>query len=169
MKPYLIGGFLSIAEFSKLGYDMNLGVDGYLIAEAKDKGMPILELESQVGQLNMMNDMSPQLQEAFLENAISAVESGKSPDQVTGMVNAWQSGDVELMQEVGRSVNKGARMNDQLDEILIYGRHGEMLKKLESYLDSRVTHFVAVGSLHLVGPRGLVEMLKARGYEVKQL
>ena len=35
MKPYLIGGFLSIAEFSKLGYDMNLGVDGYLIAKAK--------------------------------------------------------------------------------------------------------------------------------------
>ena len=61
MKPYLIGGFLSIAEFSKLGYDMNFGVDSYLIAKAKEDGKPILELETQAGQLNMLNGMSPLL------------------------------------------------------------------------------------------------------------
>ncbi len=169
MKPFLIGGFLSIAEFSKLGYDMNLGVDGYLIAKAKDERKPVLELESQLGQLKMLNDMSPTLQEAFLDNAISVMESGKSPDQVTGMVNAWQTGDVKLMQDVTVAVNKGLRMSDQLDEVLLYSRHAAMLKKIEDYLAGRSPHFVAVGSLHLVGPRGLVEMLKARGFEVKQL
>jgi uncharacterized protein YbaP (TraB family) len=168
MKPYLIGGFLSIAEFSKLGYDMNLGVDGYLIAKAKDAGMPILELESQSGQLKMLDGLSPTLQEAFLENAIGTLESGKASDQVTGMVNAWQSGDVDLMREVSKGVNKNMRMTDQLDEVLLHSRHGGMLKKMENYLAGGVTHFVAVGSLHLVGPRGLVEMLKARGFEVKQ-
>ena len=169
MKPFLIGGFLSIAEFSKLGYDMNLGVDGYLIAKAKDDRKPVLELESQLGQLKMLNGMSPMLQEAFLDNAISVLESGKSPDQVTGMVNAWQTGDVKLMQDVTSAVNKGLRMSDQLDEVLLHSRHAAMLKKIEDYLAGRTPHFVAVGSLHLVGPRGLVEMLKARGFEVKQL
>ncbi len=169
MKPYLIGGFLTIAEFSKLGYDMNLGVDGYLIAKSKDDGRPILELESQAAQLKMMDGMSPQLQEAFLENAISTLESGIAPDQVTGMVNAWQTGDVTLMQQVARSVNRGMRMTDELDAVLLYSRHDAMLKKIISYLDDIVPHFVAVGSLHLVGPKGLVEMLKSRGYEVKQL
>ncbi len=169
MKPFLIGGFLSIAEFSKLGYDMNFGVDGYLIAKAKDDRKPVLELESQLGQLKMLNGMSPTLQEAFLDNAISVLESGKSPDQVTGMVNAWQSGDVKLMQDVTSAVNRGLRMSDQLDEVLLYSRHAAMLRKIEDYLAGRTPHFVAVGSLHLVGPRGLVEMLKARGFEVKQL
>ena len=169
MKPFLIGGFLAVAEFSRLGYDMNFGVDGYLINKAKEDKKPILELESQAGQLRMLNEMSPVLQEAFLENAISALESGKGPDQVTGMVNAWQSGDVNLMAEVAKGVNKGMRMTDQLDEVLVHGRHAAMLKKIESYLEGKVPHFVAIGSLHLVGPRGLVEILKARGYEVKQL
>ena len=169
MKPFLIGGFLSVAEFSRLGYDMNFGVDGYLINKAKESKKPILELESQAGQLKLLNEMSPMLQEAFLENAVSALESGRSPDQVAAMVNAWQTGDVNLMGEVAKGANKGMRMTDQLDEVLVHGRHAAMVKKIENYLGGSVTHFVAVGSLHLVGPRGLVEMLKARGYAVKQL
>lgn len=168
MKPYLIGGFLSIAEFSKLGYDMNFGVDGYLIGKAKQGGKPVLELESQAGQLKMLNDMPAKLQEAFLENAISTIESGKAPDQVTGIVNAWQSGDVGLMQEVSTALSKGMRLNEELDAVLLYNRHDSMLKKIESYLQGSETHFVAVGSLHLIGPRGLVALLKAHGYEVKQ-
>ena len=66
-------------------------------------------------------------------------------------------------------LNKGMRMTDQLDEVLVHGRYAAMLKKIESYFEGNVPHFVAIGSLHLVGPRGLVEILKARGYEVKQL
>jgi uncharacterized protein len=169
MKPFLVGGFLSIAEFSKLGFDMNMGVDGYLVAKAHDDKKPILELESQMGQLKMLNGMSPALQEAFLDNAVSLLETGKVADQVTGMVNAWQSGDVKLMQDVTSAANKGSRMRDQLDDVLLHSRHEAMLKKIGVYLGGNVPHFVAVGSLHLVGPRGLVEMLKARGFEVKQL
>ena len=169
MKPYLIGGFLTVAEFSKLGYDMNFGVDAYLIAHAKQDGKPILERESQAGQLKMLDGMSPILQEAFLENAIRTLESGNAPDQVTGMVNAWQSGDVNLMQEVVKSVNRYMRMTDQLDEVLLHSRHDAMLKKIEDFLAGRVPHFVAVGSLHLIGQRGLVELLKAHGFEVTQL
>jgi uncharacterized protein YbaP (TraB family) len=85
------------------------------------------------------------------------------------MVNAWQTGDVALMQDVTKGVNKGMRMTDQLDTILLYSRHDAMLRKIANYLDGGVPHFVAVGSLHLIGPRGLIEMLKASGYEVKQL
>jgi uncharacterized protein YbaP (TraB family) len=45
-----------------------------------------------------------------------------------------------------------------------------MLKKIEGWLnDSRQRHFIAVGALHLAGPRGLVELLRKRGYVVKQL
>ena len=169
MKPYLIAGFLSIAEFSRLGYDMNLGVDGYLLARAKDVNKAVLELESQAGQLKMLDAMSPALQEAFLDNAISVLESGRAPDQVTGIVNAWQSGDVKLMQDVNATVNKGMRMTDQLDDVLLYSRHEAMLKKIGTYLEGGTPHFIAVGSLHLIGPRGLIELLRAKGYEVKQL
>jgi uncharacterized protein len=44
-----------------------------------------------------------------------------------------------------------------------------MIEKIEGYLNqSKDRHFIAVGALHLAGPEGLVEMLRKRGYVVKQ-
>lgn len=168
MKPFVVGGFLSVMEFSRFGYDMNLGVDAYLLARARDAAKPVGELESMTAQLKMMNNMPAKLQEDFLENAITALELGRSAEQVTGMVNAWQTGDGKLMADVTADVNRGMKSIAQLDEILLHGRHEAMLKKIEGYLAAKAVHFVALGSLHLVGPRGLVQMLKTRGYEVTQ-
>jgi uncharacterized protein len=168
MKPFAIAGFLSVAEFSRLGYDMNLGVDAYLLARAKEARKPVEELESTRAQLEMLASMPGELQEAFLDNAIATLELGRSGDQVIGMVNAWQSGDARLMAEVTADVNRGMRLSAQLDEIMLHGRHEAMLKKIESYLAGKDPYFVAVGSLHLVGPRGLIQMLKSKGYEVTQ-
>ncbi len=169
MKPFLIGGLLSIAEYARLGYDMDHGVDSYLMASAKQTDTPILELESQAAQLKMMSGMPPKLQEAFLENAIRLLESGRAAEQVTGIVNAWQSGDVALMQTVVAAADRDALMREPLEALLIHGRHEAMLKKITGYLEGDISHFVALGSLHLLGPRGLVELLKARGFEVGQL
>ena len=52
---------------------------------------------------------------------------------------------------------------------MLYNRHAGMLKKIEGYLADDKSYFVAVGSLHLVGPRGLIEQLKIKGYKVRQL
>ncbi|MEO8103209.1 MAG: TraB/GumN family protein, partial [Betaproteobacteria bacterium] len=168
MKPFVVGGFLSLVEFSRLGYDMNLGVDAYLFSRAREAGKPIEELESSRAQLEMLANMSPALQEAFLDNAVASLELDRSADQVTGMVNAWQTGDTKLMAEVNAEVNRGMRMSAELDEIMLYSRHDAMLKKIEGYLAGGEKHFVAVGSLHLVGPRGLIQVLKSKGYEVTQ-
>ena len=169
LKPYIAGGFIAIAEFTRLGYDRNFGVDAYLIAAAQREKKPVLELESQLGQLRMFDSMSAPLQEAFLDNALTAIEAGKTPEQVTGMVNAWQSGDAKLMQEVTSDVNQGMRQSAEIEELLVYSRHPEMLKKIEGFLADQQPYFVAIGSLHLVGPRGLVELLRAKGYTVRQL
>jgi uncharacterized protein YbaP (TraB family) len=57
-----------------------------------------------------------------------------------------------------------------MEEKFIWSRHEAMADKIEQWLmngGERV--FVAVGALHLAGPRGLVEMLAKRGYQVRQL
>ena len=168
MKPFVIGGLLSVAEFSRLGYEMNLGVDAYLLARAKEVRKPVEELESVRSQLEMLADMPGDLQEAFLDNAVASLELGRSADQVTGMVNAWQSGDTKLMADVTEEVNRGMKSTAQLDEIMLNGRHDAMVKKIEKYLAGNRPYFVAVGSLHLLGTRGLLQVLTSRGYEVRQ-
>ncbi len=168
MKPFVVAGLLAIAEYQRLGYDMTRGVDAYLIQQAKAAGKPLEELESPRAQLAMLAGMPAELQEAFLDNAVTAIEQKRNADQVTGMVNAWQSGDAKLMEEVSTEVNAGQRLQARLDDVLLHQRHPGMLKKIEGYLAERDPVFVAVGSLHLVGKRGLLQLLKDKGYEVNQ-
>lgn len=169
MKPFMIGALLSVNEFTRLGYDMNFGVDAYLIASANKQMKPVLELESQLGQIELLTNMAPLLQETFLENALTALETGSIAEQMTGVVKAWQSGDTKLMQDVVAKGNKTAKQVNEFDEILLYSRHPAMVKKVETFLLEDQPHFVAVGSLHLLGPKGLVELLRAKGYKVRQL
>jgi uncharacterized protein len=169
MKPFMIGALLSVNEFTRLGYDMNFGVDAYLIASANKQMKPILELESQLGQIELLTNMHPLLQETFLENALTAIEAGAVADQMSGVVTAWQTGDAKLMQDVVAAGNKNGKRISEFDEILLYSRHPAMVKKVEGFLLDDQPHFVAVGSLHLLGPKGLVELLAAKGYKIRQL
>jgi uncharacterized protein len=169
MKPFMIGALLSVNEFTRLGYDMSFGVDAYLIASANKQMKPILELESQLGQIELLTNMPPLLQETFLENALTALEAGSIANQMSGVVTAWQTGDAKLMQDVVAAGNKNAKRISEFDEILLYNRHPAMVKKIEGFLLDNQPHFVAVGSLHLLGPKGLVELLAAKGFKIRQL
>ncbi len=169
MKPFLVGGFIAVADFTRLGYDMKYGVDAYLLGKAQGEKKTILELESQLGQIKLLANLSAGQQEAFLDNALQTVESDSSAEMINGLVKAWQSGDTVMLQEIAKNIGKRGKRSDELDEVLIYSRHDAMMKKIEGYLANNDLHFIAVGSLHLVGSRGLVELLRAKGYQIRQL
>jgi uncharacterized protein len=169
MKPWVVGGFLSVNEFVRLGYEMNYGVDAYLIDEARKRDKPLLELETQLGQLKVLNEMSPRLQEAYLENAVYSLENGLYEKHINSLVDAWLTGDAARLESVYAQMTKPLKNVTEIDDILLFSRHDAMVKKIEQFLASKETHFVAVGSLHLVGPRGLVSLLKNRRHKVEQL
>ena len=64
MKPFVAGGFLSVVEFSRLGYDVNLGVDAYLFSRARQAKKPIEELESALAGSTNVN---PAVEKKLLE------------------------------------------------------------------------------------------------------
>ena len=169
MRPVILGGMLPIVEYVSLGYDMASGLDLALIQQAKREKKPLLQLESAAAQVKLLTSMPASLQEAFLDNTLTTIERGQSADQVTGIVNAWQLGDPKLMMALADDVARGQREAERLNQILLWGRHPAMMQKIEGYLASGEVHFVAVGSLHLVGSSGLVSLLKDKGYKVQQL
>ncbi|HKO67505.1 MAG TPA: TraB/GumN family protein, partial [Burkholderiaceae bacterium] len=57
----------------------------------------------------------------------------------------------------------------EFDDKFLYQRDLAMARKIEELLRQPGPHFIAVGSLHLVGPKSIVEQLKARGYRVQQI
>ena len=167
-KPFMAVSLLVFGEWARNGYLPQYGIDAYLIKRAKAELKPIVELEGVASQMKLMQMDEAQAQKLFA-GTLTALEDGLTSDQINGMVEAWRGGDPGKLLAIARKYNDvipGAR---EFEERLIWSRHEDMLKKIEGYLDdSRDRHFVAVGALHLAGERGLVEMLRKRGYRVTQ-
>lgn len=170
MKPFPAASILAFAEWGRQGYLPQHGVDLHLIRLAQSEQKRIVELEGAQVQGELMDSLSDKESLQALEGAVGALESGLTRDQITGLVNAWQSGDPALLLEVLRAYNESVPGARELEEKFIWSRHDAMVQKIEAWLlDGRERVFVAVGALHLAGPRGLVEILKKRGYMLRQL
>jgi uncharacterized protein YbaP (TraB family) len=169
MRPVMLAGLLSLSELSSLGFEARHGLDVWLINHARREMKPLLQLESQRAQLELLTGLAPNLQEAFLDNSLRSLEQSLTGPQINNMLDAWYKGDAKRMQDALEAASNGMRETKRLNDVIIYSRHDAMLKKVENYLASGETHFVAVGALHLVGAKGLVEMLQAKGYRVRQL
>lgn len=170
MKPFLAVSLLVFAEWARLGYVSQNGVDGYLIRRAHAELKPVVELEGVQAQVKLMDSLTDAENRALFAGTLGALESGLTGEQIEGMVHAWQVGDPRLMLEVARRYNERVQGAAEFEEKFVWSRHDAMVEKIAGWLDgSRDRRFIAVGALHLAGPRGLVELLRKRGYVVRQI
>jgi len=170
MKPFMAVSFLVVSEWGRLGFSPNWGIDAHLILKARAEAKPILEIEGVDTQIALMDSLTDEENRTIFGGTLTALESGLTKEQIEEMVAAWKAGLPDSMLKTARKYNENVKGAAEFEEKFVWGRHDSMLKKIEGYLnDSRDRHFVAVGALHLAGPRGLVELLRKKGYRVKQL
>ena len=170
MKPFMAVSLLVFSEWARIGYLPNFGVDGYLIRKAKEEKKTLVEIEGIDAQSRLMDSLTEKETMQLFKGTLDALESGLTDQQVKGLVAAWQAGDPEAILEVARRYNDRIAGAAAFEEKFIWSRHPSMAAKIEGYLNqSRERHFIAVGALHLAGPRGLIEVLRQRGYVVRQL
>ncbi|HEX4779929.1 MAG TPA: TraB/GumN family protein [Usitatibacter sp.] len=170
MKPFMASTILVFGEWGRLGYAPNYGVDLYLLTRAKKENKKIMELEGIDAQIALMDTLTDAQNLAVFHSTLDAIDSGLTGDQIKGMVAAWQEGDPDALLEVARKYDEKIPVAGEIEEKFIWSRHDAMLAKIEGYLDrGSQKHFIAVGALHLAGPRGLIARLRAAGYLVKQL
>ena len=169
LKPFMAVSVLVFSEWARLGYLAQFGVDSHLILKARADLKTVVEIEGVDTQVGLMNSLTDADHRQIFDGTLKALEAGITREQITGMVNAWQSGDPTLMLEIAQSYNENVPGAKEFEEKFVWSRHEAMAQKIEGYMnDTRDRHFIAVGSLHLAGPRGLVEMLRKRGYIVRQ-
>ena len=170
MKPWMLGNVLALFEAAQAGYMPALSVEAYLTRIAKQNSKPVLELESIEQQFELFERAPFATQVAFLEDAVKAVETNGARREINRIAQAWETGDAaaldRLMAEMRAQTSVGARFT--VDTILI-GRHPAMVRRIEALMADGRSNLIAVGSLHLAGPDGLVAMLRARGYTVTAL
>ncbi|MDB6032983.1 MAG: TraB/GumN family protein, partial [Verrucomicrobiales bacterium] len=79
--------------------------------------------------------------------------------------SAWQTGDAAGLDKL---MVEDMRKYPDLYKKLLLERNQRWVKKMDGYLKADKDVFVVVGALHLVGKDSVVEMLRAKGYNVEQ-
>lgn len=170
MKPWMLANVLALFEAAQAGYVPALSVEAYLMRVARTDSKPILEFEGIEQQFELFEQAPWATQVSFLEEALKAVETRAARRELNRIVQAWETADraslERLLAEMRAQSSTGSRFT--VDTILL-GRHPQMVRKIEILMADGKSYVFAVGSLHLVGPQGLVEMLRARGYTLTEL
>ncbi len=156
---------LEAMELLKLGYDPRYGADNYFLSKASGR-KKILELESVDEQMNLLAGLSEQEQELLLLLTLKDLQTAAR--EVDQAVRAWKSGDTKGMEAVMTKSLKDDPKLAPIHEKLIVERNGKMVSTVEAYLKSKGTYFVVVGAGHLTGEKGIIEVLRKKGYPVEQ-
>jgi uncharacterized protein YbaP (TraB family) len=169
MKPWMLSMLLTMLEFQRLGFDPRYGIDLHFLTRAKEAGKAVRELESVTFQVELLSGFSPELQELFLDYTLD--ETADMTKVVDELVGAWRLGDAEAIEALFHKYERQDASFGPMMEAMLYGRNVPMADKIRGYLeDPDNTYFVVVGAGHLVGERGILDLLEGDGrYRIEQL
>lgn len=165
-KPWYLAVMLQSLELQKLGYNPNYGIDLHFLQKAQGV-KNILELESWDYQISLFDTFSNYEQELFLDYTLRYLD--KLEETVDEILELWLKGDVKTLETVLLEQGMEEQKLAPLFEKLFYERNRKMTVRIEEFLKTYKDYFVIVGAGHLVGNRGIIELLKKKGYSVEQL
>lgn len=163
MKPSMAILTISMMQLRSLGVSEQ-GVDRYYMEKAKQDSLPIGVLESVQFQMNMLADLGKGNEDGMVMQSLKDFDQMET--DLSAMVANWKDGTGKDMLEQIADMKKEY---PGFYESLLVQRNNDWLPKLEMLLADSAVEYVLVGALHLHGPDGVLELLKAKGYRVEQL
>src|SRR5690242_72306 len=167
LKPWFLSIAIAIVEAKRAGLNTNEGIDRHFVDQATAMKKPIGTLETSEFQLELMNSFSDELQDQLLLAAL--LDTEKKPEVMGQLLQAWKSGDAERLHETTTRYLRDYPVLKPLFEKMFDQRNDAMTQKIEEFLKTPKTVFVAVGAGHLTGERGILAQLRAKNYEIEQL
>ena len=166
-EPWFVGLTITITEMTKQGLDPKLGLDTHLAAMAAEAGKPTTGLETGAQQIEFLDGMSKDEQLQFLAEALS--ESRDAKEETAKLHAAWRAGKADVLwQDMGMQMKKEY---PGLYKRINVARNDAWVPRIEKRLSESGKNdtLVVVGALHLLGPDGVVEKLRAKGYAVERV
>jgi uncharacterized protein len=165
-RPWFLSMTLVALESLKLGFDPNLGIDKHFLSKAEGT-KKILELEGIDYQLDLLSGFSDADQELLLLYTLNDLRIIEQ--ELEKMTQAWMTGDTKGMESIlTRSVLEDKKLSSIFEKV-VYERNRKMASRIEDFLQTKESYFLIVGAGHLVGDRGIIEILRGKGYLVEQL
>ncbi len=162
-KPWFGALMLTSVELMKLGFDPNLGIDKHFFDRAKHDRKETVFLETNEYQINLFAGMSDSWQEILLRQMLKELEVVES--MFADMENAWETGDADKLESI---LNISFNEYPDIYNRLIVERNKRWIPEIEGFVKQKGDVLIIVGAGHLVGKDSVVDLLKKKGYAVKQ-
>ena len=154
-------------KIAALGYAFNTGVEMHYAREASKMGKAIIELEESTSALAPLLALPNEAQLLMLRENILQIDD--TPPFLEALITSWLTGDADtLYTESSRNMVS----NDELAFLavqLLDDRNQHWMDKIETLIAAPKTIVIMVGSAHIGGKKGLLALLKQRGFESVQL
>jgi len=163
-KPWTCSLIFVQLEFMRMGFDPNIGVDRHFFNQAKQDRKKLDWLEPVDFQLQLLAQLGKENEEDFLNQTFSDLDLFKT--KADQLYTTWRNGDSAGLSGFMDEEFKGY---PELYNRLFLNRNRDWLPKIEKLIGQKSKVLIVVGYGHLIGPQGLVQMLRDKGYQVEQL
>src|SRR5437868_284684 len=139
------------------------GVDEEVIRLAKEDKKKINGLETIEFQASVFDSIPYEEQAKELLKTIDSIDAYKQ--NFDSLMDVYKS---QQISEIEKSFNKSEFGMEDNQDLLLNNRNSNWVKQLKQIMKEKRV-FVAVGAGHLVGPKGLIALLRKEGYTVRPL
>ena len=168
MTPMAIATQLQLLQYMKMtpGFNPNALIDSYFQTEAAKNGKPVIGFETMDFQISVLyKGRSIERQKVQLMCMIDNREYELM--MMKTLTEAYFAQDIaKLLEVTEEKLGNKCDSTPEEDEALIYGRNADWAEKMPAIMGDKSTLFV-VGAAHLPGERGVLELLKKKGYAVE--
>jgi uncharacterized protein len=164
MKPGFLAIMLASVEMRRIGMGES-GVDQFFSDKAVRDGKTRSALETVDEQLDFISALGDEIEDQVIQHSLDELDTMR--EIVTGMKQAWRSGDMHALAELSL-----AEWKDEFPKLyqeLLVDRNKNWMPRIRAMLENTPTEFVLVGALHLLGDDGLLEKLRNSGCRIEQM
>jgi uncharacterized protein YbaP (TraB family) len=171
LSPEMQVATLSLLVARRDGLDPSYGIDLAVGALAQRAGKRVVSLETADLQLSVLQAASSAQALASVASGLDDIESGRARPQLVRVAQVWADADLAELSRYASWCDcmKTASDRDAMKR-LVDDRNPGLAGAIDALHTKDGGHvFAAVGSLHMIGPKGLPALLAARGYHVERV
>lgn len=162
-KPWMVAFTLMGLDAKEGGMEAEHGIDMYFHGRAAEDDKPVSGLETVDDQVGVFSELSEKAQEKFL---VQMLDNKGGSREMELILKSWKQGDGAPLEKL---LAQYMKTDAALYENLVFRRNRNWIPQIEAMLKSGERCMVVVGTLHLVGEGGVVDLLRKKGYRVEQL
>ncbi|MGI4983732.1 MAG: TraB/GumN family protein [Janthinobacterium lividum] len=170
MRPWLAAMVMESYDAMSSGLQADYGSEAQ-IQNVYLKGR-IVGLETLNEQMRAFDTLTLAEQREMLEQDLAQAPQQNAAD-LRRVHALWRAGDAQRLfdwqREKSAQLARDPAVSAAVDDKILFQRNRRFAARMQALAQPRRPVFVAVGALHLGGPRGVLQLLRAAGYQVRQL